>query len=240
MSLYSEALDKVHVDGPRASLVVFMTGRLEASHVDVVVRDREPTGTPEWAFVTLCPAVARLDASARARSVLDVADAAVRELGRVRGWDPDAFDVCRDHVVAHDYTYTWHGAWKSSPDRRHQARASYRIGTPDGFARAQLEVRRRADREVVVSSPEAVAFSTTRALRLSAATLEWLDSLEVGFRPRGRVPTTNPDERITGRAESDGWGFVMPTPVAVRTPGEGLAPDPAAPVPPVVVSPWPS
>lgn len=161
----------------------------------------------------------------------------MRELARLRGWAPDTFDVCRDHVIARDHAYTWDGPWKTSPDRRHQARASYRIGTPDGFARARLDVRRRADGEVVVSSEEAVGFCTTRDLRLSADTLQWSGPSEVGFSPHSRVLSTDPAERLTARSVGDEWILTPPTPVPVRTPGgDGMEEDTRTPVPRVVAS----
>lgn len=237
VALYSEALEQVHVDGPRGSLMIFVTERLEPTDVRLVVWAAEPTLGPERAFVTLCPPVGRLDATGRAGLALDVVHAAVRELAAARGWDPDVFDACRDHVVAHDHVYTWDGPWRTSPDRRHQARARYRISDPDGFARARLEVRRRADGTVVVSSPQAVGFCTTRDLRASASTLQWSGSGEVGFSPHARVVSTDPAHRLAAQLHGDTWVVRMPRPVAVRAPGgEGVDEATGAPVPAVTVS----
>lgn len=214
-----------------------MTERLEPVDVRLLVWAEKPTSGPEWAFVSLCPAVGRLGASGRASLALDVADAAVRELARARGWDPEVFDVCRQHVVAHDYVYSWSSPWKTSPDRRHQARPTYRISTPDGFARARLEVRRRADRNIVVSSPEAVGFCTTTDLRASADTLQWSDGLEVGFSPHRRVPSTDATDRLAVHAEGEEWTVQMPSPVQVRPPaGDGVEETPGAPVRALAVS----
>jgi hypothetical protein len=202
--------------------------------VRVQVWGEPPRGLPsETGFVHLCASVGRLDAAARARLALEVVHGAALQLAAARGWDADRLAECREHVRRHDHTYHWAGAWKASPDRRHRARAAFRIGPLDGFGRAWLEVRDRAD-EVVVVSEEAVAFCTSEGLARSARTLRWSGSDTVGFTPYAGLVPAHDGGPLTARRVADGWEVELPEPVVVRTPGgDGVAEEPGAPLPEV-------
>ena len=200
-----EALEQVRVNGPRGSLADLPVRA--GSHRPTSVSSSgiaSPPARRSGPSSTFGPAVGSLDASGRARLALDVVDTAVRELARLRGWDPDIFDTCRDHVIARDYVYTWDGAWKTSLDRRHQARATYRIGTPDGFARSKLDCTGdertgrsscRARRPSASAPPGTSAAAPTRfngpAPRRSASG------------PHRRVFSTDPAARLTARSVGD-------------------------------------
>ena len=161
----------------------------------------------------------------------------MRELARARGWDPEVFDVCRQHVVAHDYVYSWSSPWKTSPDRRHQARPTYRISTPSGL-------RPCAAGGASASGPEhrRVEPGGRRVLHHDgpprrADTLQWSDGLEVGFSPHRRVPSTDATDRLAVHAEGEEWTVQMPSPVQVRPPaGDGVEETPGAPVRALAVS----
>lgn len=234
---YSESLPALGLEGPHTTLRFSIVEQVSSSDaVHVTVWERRHREQPETGFVTLNEAAARLDAGARARLVLDVLHAGLQQLAVARGWDPELLAACRDHVLAHDLGYTWSSAWKSSPGRRHQARATYRIDGRDGFGRARLEVRRRADEQPVLVTPEAIAFCTSAGLRRSATTLGWTGADRVSLVPyTGLVPAHTGGE-LLATAGADGWSASRDDFAGVRCPGEGLAEDPGAPAPRVIAS----
>lgn len=233
-ALYSEALPH-DVTGPRSTLLVSITQGSSADGVALTVWEREPDEGPEWGFATLCSEVGRLDARGRAALVLDVVHAAVLELARARGWDPVRFDACREHVMRQDFAYRWAGPWRSSPDRRHQARAAYTLSEPDGFGRVRLEVRRRGEDEVCAVGPPAIAFCDATRFASGASTLGWHGSGHVAMAPY--VIGKGGTGEVVGRLEAGAWSFAVREGASVRTPGgDGIQEDPAAPVPPLVVT----
>jgi hypothetical protein len=238
VELYSGALGGVDLHGPRGSLVLHPGAHLGGDDGPVSVRvwSAQPHDMPsETGFVGLPASVGRLDAAGRARLALEAVHAGVVRLAAVRGWDSERLEACRKHVLDNDLTYAWAGPWKASPDRRHQARATYRLGALDGFGRARLEVRRRADEEVVVTSDEAVAFCTAAGLERSAGTLRWTGPHEVGLTPYVGLVRPHDGGRLVARSSDGRWEVELPGPVAVRTPGgDGIDEDPAAPLPEVV------
>jgi hypothetical protein len=234
MPLYSDGLADLGMEGPRAELSLALAEPIDpsASGVRVSVWKREPDDGPERAFATLCPGADLLDARGRAALVLDVVHAAVQRLAEARGWDPSRLDACRQHVVEQDFTYRWDGPWKSSPDRRHQARATYRLDEPDGFGRMRLEVRRRGEGGSILTSTPAVASCVASRFRDSAATLGWSDSSSVGLTPLvGHGPRGG---AVTARLDGGSWTAVVRDDVTPRRPGVGMVEDPDAPVPTVV------
>lgn len=231
-ALYSEMLPD-DFTGPRSTLLVAITHGTSSDGVTVAVWQHEPVEGPERAYATLCPEVARLDARGRSALVLDVLHAAAQELAQARGWDPARLHACREHVIDQDFTYRWAGAWRSSPDRRHEARAAYTLAAPDGFGRVRLEVRRRGEQEACAISPPAIAFCDATRFANGASTLAWDGSGRVGMTPYviGRGGTG----QVVGRLVAGTWSFVVREGASVRTPGGGgIQEDPAAPVPPVV------
>ena len=140
----------------------------------------------------------------RARLVLDAVHGAVLRLAEARGWDPGIFDPCRQHVLDAGLVYRWDGPWKSSPDRRHRARARYHL-TPDGYGRVRIEVQRRDDETTVARSEEAVAFSTSRGFERSARTLRWDGSASVGLVPYGGRGTAHTHGSLRLERAEDGW-----------------------------------
>jgi hypothetical protein len=241
VELYSRALGQLDLRGPRASMVIHAS-QLDGRHHDaddtvrVSVWSAPPHGMPaETAFVHLGAATGRLDPSGRAGLALEVVHASVTRLASARGWDPGSLANCRDHVVAHGFAYAWASAWKSAPDRRHRARATFRIAAPDGFGRARLEVRRRADDELVANSEETLAFCTSAGLQRSARTLRWDGPHAVRFVPFTGLVSPHDGGPLVARSAGGRWDVEMPQPVAVRAPeGEGIDEVAGAPVPAVV------
>ena len=236
--LYSEALAALGLTAMRTTLrLAIATRREDIDPDDVTVSVwRDQRGMPaETGFVHLGPSVGRLDASARARLALDVVHTGVRLLIEARGGDPSVLDACRDHVEASGFVHAWSGGWKSSPDRRHEARATYRLAGPDGFARARLEVRQGTPGAATCSSEESVAFCTSAGMARSARTLQWRGSAELAFIPYVGLVPQHDGGPMSARSAGDGWEFTLPRPVVVRAPGGvGIHEDPDAPVPTVV------
>ena len=234
-ALYAEALAHVDVTGPRAWLLISLTHGRTDRVIELAIWSAEPDDGPERGFVTLCPEVGRLDARGRAHLVLDVVHAGVVTLASARGWDPRLFDACRQHVVDRDFTYRWTSPWKSSPDRRHQARAAYTLGEPDGFGRVRLEVRRRGEGDSCEASPPAIAYCHAPRFARSAATLAWDGSDQVGLDPFVGAPGGRGEVR--GRLDEGAWSFAVRDDVSVRAPGgDGITEDPTAPLPAVVAT----
>ena len=233
--LYSEALVELGVEGPRATLRL-SPGEQVADPgnrgVTVTVWSAEPHDLPcENGFVGLTTGTGLLDATDRARLALEVVHTAVLELARHRGWEPTQFERCRDHVLARGLEYSWEGRWTSAPDRRHRARAVYRLGVEDGFGRACLEVADRSG-QVVARSDEAIAFCTSSGFRRSASTLRWSGSGAVSLTPYGGWPASG---LVVGTRGDEGWAFDVRDDVTVRRPGgAGVTSGPSrAPVPAV-------
>ncbi|HXH81240.1 hypothetical protein [Nocardioides sp.] len=236
VALYTEALEQVHVDGPRSSLWISVTAGLDPTDVRLTLWKQEPDDGPERAFVTLPSSIQEMDAAGRAALALEVVHAGVRALAGVRGWDPDAFDGCHEHVVKHDFVYSWAGPWKTSPDRRHQARATYRMADPDGFGRVCLELRRRGEQQTLAVTPPALSGCTTKGLRSSAATLRWSDAADVAL-----IPLMGHGPKVQGMlmASIEHTGevvFDVRDDVTTRTPEVETPMGVDVPVPTVVVS----
>jgi hypothetical protein len=105
------------------------------------------------------------------RWTLSVIHEAAGQLTRLRGGDPDVLDLARQHVEAQAMRFVWAGSWKTSPDRRHQARLVVTINN-DGMGRARLEAATRSG--VVLAHCDGKAASSNGAdlVRLTK-TVRW-------------------------------------------------------------------
>lgn len=234
---YSEALPALGLEGPYRFLRLSVVEPVSDSDaVHVTVWEKHRPGLPEIGFVTLNETVGRMDAPARARLVLSTVHAGLQQLAPARGWDPALLDTCHAHVVAHDHGYSWASEWRSSPGRRHQARGAYRLDGRDGFGRVRLEVRRRADEELVLTGPETVAFCTSTGLRRSAETLRWSTPDTVSLVPYVGLVPQHVHGNLTATAGPGCWAATTSDAVVVAAPGDGLAEDPDVPVPLVTAS----
>lgn len=180
LELYSEGLAPLGLQGPRSELCLFVGHDPNVTQVEVRVFTDRPAGS-EAARVELPTGMAQLSAGARQQLVLEVVHGAVVRLARARGWDPDQLDAARRHVIDADFEFRWAGPWKTSPDRRHRARARYRL-PHSGYGRAWLEVATRGG-DVAAESREALAFNTLEGFKGSARTLRWDGSSAVYLIP---------------------------------------------------------
>jgi hypothetical protein len=124
------------------------------------------------ANATIPARAAALSRPARALLVLDVLSLAAARLGDLRGWEPHVVPVARKHALEHGLTFTWSGPWKSSRDRRLEARATYGIDD-DGGGHAAIELRRAGEDDPFTWSGRAQAYPTVEGFRRSARTLRW-------------------------------------------------------------------
>lgn len=178
----------------------------------------------EMGEIHAAASVGKLGSRDRARLVLEVVHAAVGQLAGYRGWDPDQFQSCYEHVVEHGFTYHWASPWKASPDRRHRARAVYELTADDGWGRVRLEIADRASGEVMAASAQAVAFCTSKGFERSAKTLSWGGSDLVLLLPYCGL-LGDASGHVTAALGPDGWTFDVCDEVTVRQPsGPGLSP----------------
>jgi hypothetical protein len=179
--LYSEALRRAAVAARHSELRLGC--HLDESREDVLVTVHPDVRDGfEIGGAALPPGIAGLSGADRARLVLDVAHAATARLGLERGWDPDVLAAAYAHALAAGLRYRWTGPAKCSPDRRYDARPVF-VLHDDGYGRVVIEVRRRADGQVVAVSAPALAFSTSAGFQRSAHTLRWLDASTVEVVP---------------------------------------------------------
>jgi hypothetical protein len=92
-----------------------------------------------------------------------------------RGWPTSDLDVAESRARARGLEFTWCGPWKSSPDRRHEARGAFWL-EDDGFGRAVIEVRARGETgATMVRSLDQPAYCSSAGFARSAKTLRWKD-----------------------------------------------------------------
>lgn len=214
--LYSEALAPTRITTRNSSLRLFTSSEPERDDVLVLVLT-DPGEGFESARVQLPAGIAALTAEGRARLVLEVVHRACLRLGQARGWDPAALEAARQHAVDAGLRFEWSGRWKSSPDRRHEARPVYRLQN-DGYGRVVIEVRQRGGQDLVGVSASALAFSTSEGFTRSARTLRWRGSHTVELVPysgllgeeRGLLTFTLSPQQEGRQDREDGWSPVGP------------------------------
>lgn len=170
--LYSEALALAELQGPVGSLRFMSFPVTDGSdEVRIEVDLDRPDGT-ESARVWVPAEVARLSPAARGRLVLDVIERTLTELAPHRDWSLAPIVAAREHVLDRSLCFEWASPWRTSPDRRLQARAVFRLAD-DGYGRAVIEIRDRTTEALVARSAEGLAYSTLAGFKRSAATLTW-------------------------------------------------------------------
>lgn len=232
VELYSEALSHAGYEGPRSTLYVYPqpNSALPASIATVSIWAEKPTDFGgERGFIHVSPDLSPLTVETRAEFMLAGVDEIMRQLCRVRGWDPGPLDACLEHVQSREFEFTWNGPWKSSPDRRHEARAEFIRRPIDGWGRARLVVRDRKSHELLGSSEEAISSSTLDAFNSSAKTLRWTGSAHVSFAPYGAYGVKNWESQLVQARLDPQVTFTQPEPIELRQPRDDWAADnPAA------------
>ena len=233
--LYSQGLRALGVDGFKSKLLLTPWfpedehgGRRPSQgqeEIHVAVWPDRPYSLPgEMGEIHAAASVGELDTRDRAQLVLQVVHTAVRQLAGYRGWDPDQFQSCYEHVVDQGFSYTWVSPWKASPDRRHRARAVYELTADDGWGRVRLEIADRASGEAMAVSDQAVAFCTSKGFERSAKTLSWRSPEHVLLLPYFGL-LDDVSGHVTATLGADGWTFDVCDEVTVRQPdGPGLSP----------------
>ena len=224
-ALYSEALAPLGVPGLRSALRVSVSSyasHMTQEHVSVKVLAQKLRDVPaEFAAAHFPRSAGWLSARERARLVLDGVHAAVLELARIRGMDPLQFDVCHEHVIASNFVFTAESAWKTSPDRRHQARVRLILTPDDGFGRVRLEVRPRStsssDPEVWCSA-EMVGPGLPRPFTREAKSLRWLCPTEVAIGFKMDVRDQRLSTLTARHSEQGAWASEVANEITVREP----------------------
>jgi hypothetical protein len=223
--LYSQALATLDVQGYRSMLRLRPwfpeeedpnRYQIDPQEVQVWVLPEKPwEGPGELGTIRGTSAVATLTATGRAALVLEAIHACVLQLAGYRGWDVAQFQGCYDHVLAHDFEYRYESPWKSSPDRRSQARAVYTLTPHDGFGRVTLEVAERSG-DASVRSGEAIAFCTSQGFARSAKTLRWTGSSQVALTPY--IALGPASGLLAATLDDSEWTFEVRDDVSVRPP----------------------
>lgn len=186
--LYSEALRPLGLPAKSSRIELFcVEDPLAVDHVAVVVW-LDPLLESELGRVAVPESVAGFGADQLASLALAIVDGAMRRLGQARGWPDSAMDRAREHVVSSGFRFVWHGAWKSSRDRRLRARLRVEL-LDTGFGELTTQVAGRDSGELVAESSPYQAYATVEGYQRSGRTLRWVagDELEVApyCGPRG-------------------------------------------------------
>ena len=180
---YSQALPRLGLPGKASLLRLFCEASLlrpdatrprptldapvsDAVHVDPVFIESFQHGNV-WVAVGF----ANLPLAQQQTWALRVIHQAVVDLAHIRGWDVTRLDAARRHVETHQMRFQWEGPWKSSPDRRHQARCVVSIND-DGMGRARLEVANRSGAIVADCTGKAASSDGVELMRL-CKTVRW-------------------------------------------------------------------
>ncbi|SNY71171.1 hypothetical protein [Paractinoplanes atraurantiacus] len=173
--LYTEAVAPAGLQARHSEL------RLFCQHADDLLLevDTDRGEGFECARAELPPGIAELPAPTRAALALELVHAAASRLARERGWDQTVLDAARQHALDNGLRFRWQGPPKTSPDRKLTAHPLF-VLHDDGFARATIQIRRRADgHPLATSEPAPTNLSTSPAFARSARTLRWHGSRKV-------------------------------------------------------------
>jgi hypothetical protein len=135
----------------------------------------------ETAWCEMPPGMELWTPRTRAQLALEVVDAVMLRLGKLRDWDVDALISARKHVVDSNYEFIYTGPWKSSPDRRHRARLVFRL-EDDGYGRVVVDFATK-DLEPRGTIGPALAYSTLEGFKRSTRTMHWDSNSTLVFAP---------------------------------------------------------
>jgi hypothetical protein len=228
-ALYSEALADVAIPHRTTELRLFTAHHPERHDVRGSVHVDPRSEGWESGFVIVPTSFADRTPGARAEALLAAVHGIVVRLGEARGWDRSLLERCRRHVVDRAFEFRWSSPPKTSPDRRHEARAHFRL-TPDGYGRARLVVSRKDDGAEVAATDEALAYCTREGFLRAAASLTWEGKDHVSLVPYDGVPAVRGGEVSLSR-EDEAWVGTAVDLMRVRP-----VPDGDASLPPLEVS----
>lgn len=225
---YSDAVGRRRLEGKASTVRIFLSPAPDGQeHVSVEVHlDFFESFESARAFVP--DTVSELSASDRADLALRILTATMTMFGPERGWSTEVLSAAEAEVRDLGLEFDWQGPWKSSPDRRREARAVFWL-EDHGHGRAVIEVRDCGARdEDVLRSESAAAFCTSAGFARSAKTLRWVGSEVVLTPSMGLVgqrsgelrydPASGDTGTVPGRSDDAGSGRPGPAVVAVRSP----------------------
>ncbi|WP_166389821.1 hypothetical protein [Nocardioides ochotonae] len=191
--LYSEALAALALPARVGELRLFIHHDPQLDMVRATVQLDPVWEGFEMAHVSVPTGFAARTPEVRAHMLLEAVHGLLGRLAVARGWDVGALADCRQYVLDRDQEYRWSSGPKISPDRRHEARADFRL-TADGYGRVRLRVVRRDDGTTVAFSGEALAFCTGASFRRAAKSLHWHGKERVSLVPYDWVPAVRGGE----------------------------------------------
>ena len=109
---------------------------------------------------------------ARALQVLECIHSAVTEIGRGREWGEGALSTVYSACVLNRLDFQWRSNWKSSRDRRRQARCEFRIDDL-GIGWSRVVVRNSAGVAAEIMSESNVSPSIFRSFKDLSKSLRW-------------------------------------------------------------------
>lgn len=211
--LYGEALRGLALPSSHTELRIFHRHDPDLPDILATVQVDRPSGF-EFGHVLVPTSFADRSPDVRARLLLEAVHGIVCRLAVARGWDAEALETCRQHVLDRGLEHRWRSASKTSPDRRLEAYAEFRL-PPDGYGRVRVVVVRRHDDEVVATSDEALAFCTREGFVRAARSLRWAGSARVALVPYDVAPAIRGGSVALER-EGDSWRSTVEDYLTVR------------------------
>lgn len=206
--VFSAVLEGADLPYPSASLR-FMCVESDDDVVKVTVHV-DGAELASMAAVRVPESVLSLSVADRRELAIEMVAGALNRLGVARDWDLGEVERCRREAESFEFGSVWHGAWKTSPDRRLRARGCFRV-EHDGYGRVALEVQTRSGEHVALS-PEAVTYADAGFHRRAARTVRWVGSDSVLLLPREDHESDL--VRLDRGPEGEGW---RPTVVTLQT-----------------------
>lgn len=216
--LYSEAIQPAALVARCWNLG--LTVGSAASARDVHVRVFNEFSEAEIGHVLVPTGIADLDPAVTALLALDAVHAAMTQLGRLRGWGQSPLDAARQHALDRGLIFRTATPWKTSPDRRHRARAVRQIGIGyRGHCQMWIEVERTADGQLVQVSPQLFVLRGLH-IGLDPRCLRWNSANVVQL---GSVDPLYPNRTITLALGPPGYAVATNSPFRSAPPTPPIA-----------------
>lgn len=171
--LYSAEVSSLQLQGKASEIRIFVRPAPPEQPAVAVTVHLDFAESFESAVALVPASVAAMSPQTRAEVAMEVLAGSVHALAPHRGWPQVELERAEQASRAQGLEFIWHSPWKSSPDRRREARATFWL-EDHGHGRTVIEVRDRSRADAaIVHSPQADAFCTSAGFARSAKTLRW-------------------------------------------------------------------
>lgn len=205
--LYSSFIAELGLLGKHSEMRINAEmARRSETQVRVVVAT-EGRGNFEIARIEVPRGVSQLDPQTRALLALEAVHGAVQRLGRARDWPSDCLEQAFRKCLEEELDFKWNGYWKSSPDRRLQARCEFRI-EDHGFGSCRVVIRDSYTRHDIGVSDQELSAALIAGFKMYSKTMRWHDSGHLTFDHIGaQVPyeITTADVNLSTLSEPHAW-----------------------------------